>query len=722
MTATLAPSRIFISYKRESQPFAESLRQRLIDQGYGVWMDMFDIPKGAYWPDEIQKGLEGCEVVLGVMTPQAMESRNVKNEWDWAIVYNRRFIPLMVETCTVHMNYVSHSYIDFRKGHDSGFATLETALKSAPAPTSTDLYRDYLQALYRRINEYLARAIIRLSDDRNEAEPIRLESEHSEGMVDALFEKRDEVDPLFEIGFGDVLEAVPTTTTFTDFNVAFEKFDGRLLLLGEPGAGKTITLLHFGRDAVVRRMQDAKQPLPILATIPTWNIKAAPPLIDWLAASFGAPSNVPELIRDGKALLLLDGLDELGGERKDPTTEEVIPDPRPRFMDALRALPANNRLLVTCRVADYAEIGQKIALNGALTLKALTDAQIRDYLRDLPELWMALESDDQLRDVTRTPILLSYFAFAYKEANESDRQLLRDLSAKDGDERFYELRAAIFERYVKGRYEHEARKMKARGESMEFELEEIEDGLGQLAVNNVNESFFIEVNLNSQQDFERIADTKSPYFIFTVLHLHLMLHISNESFRFPHILLRDYFAYKSAIVHLHDGHGHLGIRIAAVEALRKIGDVRAVEPLIFALKDRNHTIRYWVANALGRIGDVRAVEPLIAALQDRDWAVRRNVIDALGRIGDVRAVEPLIAALPNSNMRVYSSVADVLRQFRDAQTVNPRKAALQRETDEKLLYRVLYALRRIGTPEALEAVRQWQEDPFSSSGDGDDGV
>lgn len=715
MTATPAPSRIFISYKRENEAFAKTLRQRLIDGGYSVWMDIFDIPAGAHWPDEIQKGLEWCEVVLGVMTPLAMESRNVKNEWDWAIVYDRRFIPLMVETCTVHMNYVSFNYIDFRKGHDFGFGMLDTALKSAPASTDPDQYRDYLQALYERINAYLARAIIRLSDDRNEAEPIRLESERSEGMVDALFEKRDEVDPLFEIGFGDAPEAAPTT--FTDFNAAYEHFDGRLLLLGEPGAGKTITLLHFGRDAVVRRMQDSTQPLPILATIPTWNIVDAPPLIEWLAASFGAPSNVRELILDGKTLLLLDGLDELGGERKDPTTGETIPDPRPRFMDALRALPANNRVIVTCRVADYAEIGQKIALNGALTLRALADAQIRDYLRDLPELWMALESDDQLRDVTRTPILLSYFAFGYKEASESDRQLLKDLSAKDGDERFYELRAAIFERYVRGRYEHEARKMKARGEQMEFTLEEIEIQVGQIAAHNINRSFFTKANLISLQDVERITGTKSLRFIFAALRLHLVIHLSKESFRFPHILLRDYFAYKIAIITLHDG--LLFRRSIAVYVLSEIRDIRSFRPLIDALHYSDMDARFQAAHALGNIGDIQAVEPLIIALRDSNAFVRGAAASALGNIGDVRAVEPLITALLDSDWDVQHRAVNALGEIGDIRAIKPLIALLNNRGFSH--FYASDALILIGTPEALEAVRQWEEEQRKTSGaSGDD--
>ena len=56
-------------------------------------------------------------------------------------------------------------------------------------------------------------------------------------------------------------------------------------------------------------------------------------------------------------------------------------------------------------------------------------------------------------------------------------------------------------------------------------------------------------------------------------------------------------------------------------------------------------VPYNAAIALGKIGDKRAVEPLIKALEDGDYNGRRGAIKAMGNIGDERAVEPLIKAL-----------------------------------------------------------------------------
>lgn len=61
-------------------------------------------------------------------------------------------------------------------------------------------------------------------------------------------------------------------------------------------------------------------------------------------------------------------------------------------------------------------------------------------------------------------------------------------------------------------------------------------------------------------------------------------------------------------------------------------------------------VRISAARTLGKIGDARAVEPLIQALkEDSDWSVRHEAVEALGEIGDAREIEPLAATLDYLN-------------------------------------------------------------------------
>lgn len=75
------------------------------------------------------------------------------------------------------------------------------------------------------------------------------------------------------------------------------------------------------------------------------------------------------------------------------------------------------------------------------------------------------------------------------------------------------------------------------------------------------------------------------------------------------------------------------MRESAARALGRLGDVRAVEPLIAELtSDEEYDyVRRATAEALGALGDTRAVEPLVAAL--RIWEVSKAAAEALERLG-----------------------------------------------------------------------------------------
>ncbi|RMH10003.1 MAG: HEAT repeat domain-containing protein [Nitrospirae bacterium] len=72
-------------------------------------------------------------------------------------------------------------------------------------------------------------------------------------------------------------------------------------------------------------------------------------------------------------------------------------------------------------------------------------------------------------------------------------------------------------------------------------------------------------------------------------------------------------------------------------------DPRVVEALIHALKDEDRAVREDATIALGIIGDPRAVDGLIEAM--KDGAVKRHAIASLGMIGDARALPAVLDAL-----------------------------------------------------------------------------
>jgi HEAT repeat protein len=113
-------------------------------------------------------------------------------------------------------------------------------------------------------------------------------------------------------------------------------------------------------------------------------------------------------------------------------------------------------------------------------------------------------------------------------------------------------------------------------------------------------------------------------------------------------------------------------RMAAVIALLAIGRP-SVEILIEYLEDDDWLVREAAADLLGKIGDSRAVEPLMRRLRtDKDTGVKEIAIKSLGLIGDARPVELFVDALPIRPLRLLAIEAlakvnnvEILRPYAD---------------------------------------------------------
>jgi HEAT repeat protein len=117
------------------------------------------------------------------------------------------------------------------------------------------------------------------------------------------------------------------------------------------------------------------------------------------------------------------------------------------------------------------------------------------------------------------------------------------------------------------------------------------------------------------------------------------------------------------------------VRRIAAEALRKLGDTRAVEPLIKALNDNDEDgrVRFVAAEALVKLlRDPCGVEPLIHALEGRNSSVRFVAAEALGKLGDARAVEPLARVLDDEDGDVCLVAAEALAKLvHDPRAIEP---------------------------------------------------
>lgn len=147
---------------------------------------------------------------------------------------------------------------------------------------------------------------------------------------------------LVELGFGEQrrVERVPVD----DLREAITRYK-RLVLLGEPGAGKTTTLWRLVHDYAQTAKTNELMPLPIL--VPMGMYTGTETLFQYISkhcepiAAF-----LSTYLRQGTAILLLDGLNEMP---RNDYAERIQ-----RVQTLLTQFPAVP-VVVTCRALDYVE-------------------------------------------------------------------------------------------------------------------------------------------------------------------------------------------------------------------------------------------------------------------------------------------------------------------------------------------------------------------------------
>jgi hypothetical protein len=74
---------IFISYARADSPFVDQLEADPHRQGFAPWLDCRGLAGGQQWRRELQEAVDRCQVLLVVLSPDAVASPYVQIEYGW---------------------------------------------------------------------------------------------------------------------------------------------------------------------------------------------------------------------------------------------------------------------------------------------------------------------------------------------------------------------------------------------------------------------------------------------------------------------------------------------------------------------------------------------------------------------------------------------------------------------------------------------------------------
>ena len=194
---------------------------------------------------------------------------------------------------------------------------------------------------------------------------------------------------------------------------------GTLLILGEPGSGKTITLLQLARDLIARAEQEIDRRIPVVLNLSSWAAEKQT-IAKWIVEELNSKYQVnrkigQQWVEKQELLLLLDGLDEIRDLEK-----------RNACVTALNAFQQEQatEIVVCCRVRDYEKLGHQLKLQSAIVLQPLTIEQIHTYLdclqSNLTVLKTLLVEDVMLQELAQSPLLINIMVFAYQGIEFAD--------------------------------------------------------------------------------------------------------------------------------------------------------------------------------------------------------------------------------------------------------------------------------------------------------------
>jgi len=202
--------------------------------------------------------------------------------------------------------------------------------------------------------------------------------------------------------------------------------NGKFLILGKPGGGKTTTLLELAQALVERAETDSDAPIPVILELSEWRTvtkrefpdfwnqeKYDPSIKEWILSqlwSKGVSQEIGEQwIREKELVLLLDGLDELPSERQAKCVRAIN-----QFLDS-EFSPLH--LVVCSRKEEYEEYEEVLHLNGAIYLEDLSVEQIQHYFTsvNLGEFWESIKDSEKIVNFISQPLFLAITSIAYQQ-------------------------------------------------------------------------------------------------------------------------------------------------------------------------------------------------------------------------------------------------------------------------------------------------------------------
>jgi hypothetical protein len=100
----------FISYSRKDEDFVLHLCKKLKEVGVEIWLDQWDIAPGDNWDKSIDEALFKCTRMLIILSPDAVDSKEVQSELYTFFNDDKPVIPIVYRSCRIprRLNVIQH--------------------------------------------------------------------------------------------------------------------------------------------------------------------------------------------------------------------------------------------------------------------------------------------------------------------------------------------------------------------------------------------------------------------------------------------------------------------------------------------------------------------------------------------------------------------------------------------------------------------------------------
>ena len=237
-----------------------------------------------------------------------------------------------------------------------------------------------------------------------------------------------------------------TLTTTRAIHQHFNHLNRRMVILGVPGAGKTVLLLQLCRELIAEAKADERRPVPVVLVLSSWAAaeNSQQPFEDWLKQELCEIYDlkrkiVADLVESEQLLYLLDGLDEVSAEKRDECLQAIK-----TFVETERpGLP----YVLCSRKEEFEELIIRPDVDGEIVIQALRPEQIQEYLRGTEFIGLrTLISENTIvrEHFVPVPFMLNTLAVVTRGKNAD--QLRREISTFIRDE--VRLRDYFLENYI----------------------------------------------------------------------------------------------------------------------------------------------------------------------------------------------------------------------------------------------------------------------------------